>query len=106
MSSPKDQEIEGLKRALAASPDNDVLRQLLADTLAAKAEAECRAILGRDPDRYEAQLGLARIFALQFREGEAIVLLEELLESRPGDSDATLLYVKMLARDGQVEKAV
>jgi len=111
VSSPKDQEIEGLKRALAASPDNDVLRQLLADTLAAKgrldeAEAECRAILGRDPDRYEAQLGLARIFALQFREGEAIVLLEELLESRPGDSDATLLYVKMLARDGQVEKAV
>lgn len=111
VASTNDSETEGLRKALDASPDNDVLRQLLADSLAAKgrleeAEAECRTILGRNPDSYEAQLGLARIFALHFREGEAIVLLEELLDSRPGDGDATLLYVKMLARDGQVGKAV
>lgn len=104
-------EIEGLRAALAASPDNIPLRKLLAETLMKlghpeEAEAEYRAALTLAPDSDPLKLGLARAFFQQGKDSHATVIVEPLVRRDDTPPEAYLLHARLLFRAGDVEFAV
>lgn len=102
--------ILALRAALAVSPENLPLRQLLAETLAqhgqdAEAETEFRAALALAPQDVRLKLGLARCFQRQGRLTAAVVLLEDVTRGEQPDADACLLLARLLLASGETAAA-
>jgi AAA+ superfamily predicted ATPase len=101
----------GLRDALAVSPENVPLRKMLAESLlsagrADEAETEFREALKRSPDDTILKLGLARSFARQDKDSQAIVLLETMSKGDAAVPAARVLLAKLLFKAGKVEEAV
>ena len=101
----------GLREALRLSPDNIPLRQHLAESLLGsgqpeQAEAEFREALSQAPDNTALKVGLARAFMAQQKNSAALVILEDLAESRSAPGQAHVLYAQLLFRRDEVAKAV
>jgi SpoVK/Ycf46/Vps4 family AAA+-type ATPase len=104
------QTIEDLKEALRLSPDNALLRLLLADNLLAsnrleEAEVEYVALL-RTSGEVKIKVGLATVFFKKGNYSACNVILEEVIESGTEDLNIYTLYVKALLKEGATEKAV
>jgi SpoVK/Ycf46/Vps4 family AAA+-type ATPase len=100
-------QVDSLREALAHSPDNVPLRQLLAETLLAlarhdEAEQEFRAALSRAPRQKRLQVGLAQAFFAGGKFDECAVLVEALLKSVDAPPRAHLLDARLKARSGDV----
>ena len=100
-----------MREAVRLSPENLPLRLHLAESLldfgqADEAESEYRRALSRWPDDDRVKLGLARSFYQQGKNGEAFVLLEEMLRRGPLPADGYLLHARLLLRSGDVPRAV
>ena len=101
----------GLRDALAVSPENIPLRKMLAESLlsagrAEEAETEFREALRRAPDDTLLKIGLARAFARQDKDSQAIVLLETMSKGDNAVPAARVLLAKLLFKAGNVEEAV
>jgi SpoVK/Ycf46/Vps4 family AAA+-type ATPase len=103
--------LAALREALRLSPDNIPLRQHLAESLLSQgqpeqAESEFREALSRAADNVNLKIGLARAFLAQEKNSAALVLLEDLVESRSAPGKAHVLYAQLLSRRGEVASAV
>ncbi len=106
-----EQAIQALREAVRISPDNVPLRQHLAESLAGlarydEAESEYRHALSLAPDSQPLKIGLAKVFYLQAKNTQALVLVEDLLKHRDTPAAAYVLHARLLLRAGEVERAV
>lgn len=104
-------QLRGLKEALAFSPDNIPLRSHIAELLYqqqayGEAEEHFKIILKARPDKQEAKYYLAGCFYFLKKASSAIVILEELLKQVPASGKTYLLYSKSLAREGSLGQAI
>ena len=105
-----DDTINGLRAALAHSPDNHTLRQLLADTLLTlnrleEAEEEYTKLLEQSSDD-KAKIGLARVFFKKGNYSACNVILEEIIDRGSKDVDAYTTYAKGLLKENDLQKAI
>ena len=99
------QDINDLRDAVKASPDNIILRKLLAAALLQaqryeEAEIEYKDALRLDPNRYDLKLGLAQAFYKQDKTALGLVLIEEVLSQPTPSPQAYLLYARLLLKAG------
>lgn len=102
---------ENLREAVRQSPHNIPLRQHLAESLlergrADEAEAEYRRALTIEPANAGLKLGLARAFYRQGKDGEAFVVLEQLVKQGNPAPAARVLFARLLFKTGDVPAAV
>lgn len=102
--------LQALRAALLISPDNQPLRQHLADTLLGlgrfeEAETEYRLALSFMPESQSLGLGLARAFYQQGKNTQAMVVVENLLKTG-ASANAYLLYARLLLHTGEAQQAV
>jgi SpoVK/Ycf46/Vps4 family AAA+-type ATPase len=107
---PENDAVASLREALKVSPNNLPLRELLAQTLlglgrAEEAEQEFRAALGLSPDQVKLKFGLARAFAQQGKDSQALVVLESAIKSQDCPATAFLLLARLLFKTGNLELA-
>jgi transitional endoplasmic reticulum ATPase len=100
-----------LRDAVRQSPENMPLRRHLAESLLGagrfeEAAREFRESLAKWPKEALLQIGLARAFAQMGKESEAIVIVESLLTRDDPPGAAYVLHAKLLARAGEVDRAV
>lgn len=102
--------LQPLRDALAFSPENLPLRLHLADSLlkygrGEEAEQEYKDALARNPRNSRVKLGLARAYHQQGKHSAALVIVEDLIkdDETPG---AYILYARLLAQRGEIERAV
>lgn len=103
--------LDMLREALRLSPDNMPLRLHLAQSLLAKgrfdeAVTEYKTALGRAPQDASVKLGLAGAYFQQGKDSHAVVIVEDLLKLNDTPGSAYVLHAKLLARAGDVERAV
>jgi SpoVK/Ycf46/Vps4 family AAA+-type ATPase len=105
-----DKQIDSLREAISLTPDNLPLRQLLGETLYqagrfAEAERELRHALQLGPNSARTQLALAETFHAANKSGEALVLVESVLQGPERPGRAFLLHARLLLRKGELEAA-
>lgn len=101
--------INSLREALKHSPDNTVLRLLLAETLfnlnrLDEAEDEYTKVL-QISNNAKAKAGLAQIFYEKKNFSACSVILEELIESGNADVSSYILYAKGLIKENEIQRA-
>jgi SpoVK/Ycf46/Vps4 family AAA+-type ATPase len=104
-----DDTIRSLREALAASPDNLALRQLLGETLLAHghyeaAETEFKGALKLDGQSQALMLLLAKSYRTQGKFSAAAIVLEQLVAR--GNDRARVDLARVLLSEGDVEQAV
>lgn len=104
-------DIKALTEALNFSPDNQPLRLLLANLLLTnrepgEAEKHFKIVLTNDTSNRDAKVGLAKCYVDQEKSSAAVVILEELLEAKPDDTDLLLLISRALLRNDESAKAI
>lgn len=102
--------VQALRAALAVSPDNVPLRQHLCETLVrlgnfAEAVDEYRALLPLAPARNDFKLALAEAYDQLGKQGEALVIVEDLVRRADSSAAAHLLYARLLWRGGDGQRA-
>lgn len=102
--------IESLKRVAGEAPEYLPAKILLAESLfksgrSDEARGAYDEILKREPDHFQANLGLVRIDLQQAAEDRAIERLEKLIVSAPNSSSAAALLCQVLERKGQKERS-
>lgn len=102
--------IRALREALKHSPENAPLREHLAATLATygkleDAEKEYREAITLSPNSIGAKAGLARVYFQQGKFSQAEVVLEGLIKSPGAPASARVLYARVLARNGNIDRA-
>lgn len=105
-----DNTIDSLREALKHSPDNNPLRQLLADTLLTlnrldEAETEFSTLLKISNDN-KAKVGLATVFYKKGSYSACNVILEEVIEKGTNEISVFTLYAKGLLKEHSVAKAI
>jgi transitional endoplasmic reticulum ATPase len=103
-------DLDALKQALAASPDNVPLNLLLAksyvdDFQLDEAREQYEAAIALDPRNADAQLGLINVINMLGRTSEAIVRLESLCNDLPEQAEAWLLRAHLSLQDGDAKDA-
>jgi transitional endoplasmic reticulum ATPase len=106
-----DQAIQALRDALRVTPHNIPLRTHLARSLASlgrldEAEQEFRAALADAPDDVAVRLGLADCYHRQGKTGQALVVVETLVNRNDAPAEANVLYARLLIGEGQIADAV
>ncbi len=105
------EEIKKLREALAASPDNEYLLQILLDAMVRHEDwdglqSQCLDLISKDPQHQMAKLGLARSYFGKANYGTAIIILEELLEKSPENIEALQLLCKVQINENNINEAV
>lgn len=103
-------DLEALRVALAASPENIPLLLMVAKLEEDRfAVAEARALFDRvlalDPRNRDALLGIARLLDFSGESSQAIVRLEDLCVRDPGFAAAWLLRARISLEEGEAQKA-
>ena len=98
-------DLQALKIALAASPENIPLLLMVAkgheDCFElAEAKSHLERVLALDPNHGEALVGVARLLDLEGETSQAIVRLEVLCESQPKLGAAWLLRARLVLEEG------
>ncbi|MEO9966439.1 MAG: AAA family ATPase [Reichenbachiella sp.] len=105
------EELRKLKEALAASPDNEFLRQVILDTMIKNEwwdalQSECLDLIAKDPSNTKAKFGLAQSYFGNGNFSTAVIVLEELLKQLPDDVEASTLLCKAYMAENNLEEAV
>lgn len=106
-----DDPLKALREAVRISPENLPLRKHLAESLlgagrSEEAVKEYREALGRWPNDASLKLGLARSYFHLGKGGEALVIVEALIQANDTPAAAYILHARILLRAGEVERAV
>jgi len=93
-------DIDSLRAAVAVSPDNIPLLQILAKALEDafeinEAKDHYEKIIDLDPSQVHAQLGLIRILDLRGETSQAVVRLDVLCEKHPQCAEAWMLRARI-----------
>lgn len=104
-------EIRKLKEALAASPDNQYLLQILLDTLVKnelwdELQNECLGLITQNPNDQNAKFGLARSYFGKENFGTSIIIIEELLANNPENIEALILLCHVQISENNTNGAV
>jgi transitional endoplasmic reticulum ATPase len=102
--------LESLKAALAASPDNIPLLLMVAEALEDEFElGEARETLNRilelDSDHTGAQVAIARILDLEGRLSEAIIRVESICQAHSDCGEAWFLRARLTLKEGEAREA-
>lgn len=105
------EEIKKLKEALAASPDNQYLRNLVLDAMIKggfweELQLECLQMITRDPSDKRAKLGLAQSYFGKGNFSTAAVVLEELISQDQKNVDALVLLCRVNMAENNLPEAV
>lgn len=105
------EEIKKLKEALAASPDNQYLRNLVLDAMIKgqfwdDLQSECLKIITRDGSDKRAKLGLAQSYFGKGNFSTAAVVLEELIGQDMTNVDALVLLCRVNMAENNLPEAV
>lgn len=105
------EEIKKLKEALAASPDNQFLRQLVIDAMFKaglwdELQSECLELITKEPANRRAKLGLAQSYFGKNSFSTAAVVLEELINQDPANIDALVLMCRVNVAENNLPEAV
>ena len=103
-------EVQNLREALAASPDNNYLRLILIQALIGHqawddAQQECLAALKREPQSVPAKVCLAQVYYGKQAYSTAIIVLEEILQEQPDHMEALLLISKAFLQEDDRARA-
>jgi transitional endoplasmic reticulum ATPase len=103
-------DLDALRQALAASPDNVPLNLLLAksyvdDFQLDEARNQYEEAIALDPRNTDARLGLINVINMLGRTSEAIVRLESLCNDLPEHAGAWLLRAHLSLQDGEAKEA-
>lgn len=103
-------DLDALKAALEASPDNVPLLRLVAQACEDQFELdEARIFLDRilaiEPGDAGARVSLARLLDLEGRTSEAVVRLEVLCREQPGCGSAWMLRARLALKEGEAAEA-
>lgn len=103
-------DIEGLKAALAASPDNVPLLVLLGKAHVSQFDLDealaCfEQALGREPQSADAQVGQAQVLDLQGETSQAILRMEALCGAQPEHAPAWLLRANLALKESEAVDA-
>ncbi|MEO0448066.1 MAG: tetratricopeptide repeat protein [Verrucomicrobiota bacterium] len=103
-------DIQSLREALAATPDNVILRRMLAEALCRNGQCEeaiteFRSCLRHNPTDEDTLLGLALAYKRLGKLQEGIVVSEQLLKSNSPSPAALELHAELLLADGQQKVA-
>ena len=106
----ENEEVQKLREALSASPDNTYLRILLTQALIrgenwSEAQDECLHILKKDPASLPAKTNLAQVYYGKGEYSTAIIVLEEVLQENPDQIEALLLISKAFLQENDTPKA-
>ncbi|MBN2486799.1 MAG: AAA family ATPase [Bacteroidales bacterium] len=102
--------IKNLLEALGFSPNNLPLKMQLAELFMqqqkySEAEQQLKEIIAAPGDNSNARFKLANVYYQQKKYSISIVILEELLQTKPSNIQFLLLYSKALLEDGLTEKS-
>ncbi len=105
-----EQTINSLREALLFSPENHMLRILLADALLKadrleEAEVEYATLI-RNTDNPKAKTGLARVFFQKKEYSKCNVILEQIIDQQGNDFETLILYARALLREHSIAEAV
>ncbi|UII20254.1 ATP-binding protein [Fulvivirga ligni] len=105
------EEIRKLKEALAASPDNHYLKQLVIDAMIKgefweELQNECLDVITQDPQNKKAKFGLAQSYYGKKNYSTAAVVLEELISQDANFIDAYVLLCKVHMAENNLTDAV
>jgi transitional endoplasmic reticulum ATPase len=105
-----DNTIQGLREALQHSPDNTLLRMLLADNLLnmnrlEEAEKEYSQVL-KTSNNLKARTGLAKVYYQKGNYSTCNVILEQVIDEGQQDIEILTLYAKGLLKENAVAKAM
>lgn len=103
-------DLESLKVALAASPDNVPLLVMVGQAYeesfeVEEAQAIWLRVLALDANHVEAQMGLARLLDFEGKTSESILRLEVLCAKNPEEAAAWLLRAKLALKEGDANDA-
>ncbi len=103
-------ELDALKAALVASPENVPLLVMVAKACAEEFELEeaklhWERVLALDPNHTEALIGVAQLLDLDGKTSEAILRLEVLCARDAGVAEAWLLRAKLALKEGDAHDA-
>ena len=106
-----DEAIEALRKALEISPENVPLRIHYAQSLAGRgrfddAEREYRQALSHAPNNDDVKLGLAELYLQCEKTSQAMVIVEDIARRLDAPARASVLYARLLLREGDVPGAV
>jgi transitional endoplasmic reticulum ATPase len=109
--SSMNEEIKKLKEALAASPDNQYLRNLVLDAMIKggfweELQSECLQMITRDPSDKRAKLGLAQSYFGKGNFSTSAVVLEELINQDQKNVDALVLMCRVNMAENNLPEAV
>lgn len=102
--------IKNLRDAIAVSPDNILLRKMLADALfeanePQEAEKEYKAALQIQPTSLDIKLGLAKAFFSNAKFSEAEIVAEELIAAKHFPAEMYLLVARIALQRHDAKKA-
>ena len=102
--------LDALKAALAASPENVLLLVMLAQACGEEFELEeaqgyWERVLALEPNNTEAQIGMAQLLDFDGKTSQAILRLEVLCAQDAGVGAAWLLRAKLALKEGEVGDA-
>ncbi|MFN7013634.1 MAG: tetratricopeptide repeat protein, partial [Bacteroidia bacterium] len=102
--------IESLKEALQFSPNNIPLKLILANTLAKhyrynEAEELFLEIIDADKHHTDAKLALSKLYFQNTAYSKSIVILEDILKSKPSNFEALLLLTRVLVKENSLSDA-
>lgn len=106
-----DEAISALRAALEHSPENIPLRQHLATTLANagqfdEAQQVLLEALRIEPNQVDVKLSLAKVYYQQNKNSQALVVVEDLIQSGDCPAEAHVLYARLLLHAGDVPNSV
>jgi transitional endoplasmic reticulum ATPase len=107
---PNDDSVRALRAALAAGPENPVLRRLLASLLSElgrhdEAATELRLAVGKLPDDVELRLDLARCYGAAGKASHGIVVLEALQAAGRLPAQGLVLLARLQLVNNEWEQA-
>jgi len=102
--------LKSLEEALRLSPDNIPLQLLYIDNLILlkifdKAEEELNKLIKSDIENQEYRFRLANLYYSNNEISKGIVLIESLVKEGKASTDITLLYIKLLISENEIEEA-
>jgi len=102
--------LESLRAALSASPDNVPLILMVAEALENEFELdEAQELYGKalliSPENSTALVGIARILDLNGHTSQAVVRIESLCQSQPDCGAAWMLRARLALKEGEAKAA-
>jgi transitional endoplasmic reticulum ATPase len=106
-----DSDLDNLEKALSQSPENSIIRLLVAEELLKRerfteAENHYRMILEKETNNTPAKIGLSKIYFVRKNFATSIIILEEIIDSINKNPELLILLSKAYLNNKESSKAI